>query len=131
MMNPLIRSSLITAAIFLLGAAAYSQTTRIHFKHGATSAVVTGNLKGLKDKKVFVIRVRKGQVLTTENADDNYITVAVDPPKGTTFEDDMAADCHDKHEVNPTAAGDYKIYVTECLKADAWRGKFRLRVTVR
>ena len=118
----------LTAAI---SAAAYGQATRIHFKRGATSAIVTGRLNRLKDQRVFVIRVRKGQVLTTESAGDNHITVAIDAPRGTTFDDDMAADCHDRHEVNPTAAGNYKIFVTECLKADAWRGRFRLRVTVR
>jgi hypothetical protein len=129
-MSSLFKVALIISFIVLSSAAVIGQT-RIYFKPRATSAVVTGRLTGLKDQRVFVVRVKRGQVLTTKNAGNSHITVAVDPPKGTTFDDDMAADCHDKHEVNPTARGDYKIYVTECLKADAWRGRFRLRVTVR
>ena len=105
--------------------------TRIHFARGATSAVVTGTLNGFKSHRTFVIRVRKGQTLTTADAGKHYITVSVAAPPGSTYEQDMAADCHDKNEVTPTAAGDYKITVTECMKADRWRGTFRLRVEVR
>jgi hypothetical protein len=114
----------------LLAASANAQAKRIHFKRGATSAIVTGRLNGAKDQRAYVIRVRKGQVLSTGNVGDHHITVAIEPPRGTEFEDDLAADCHDKHEVNPTTAGDYKIYVTECLKADPFKGKFKLMVTV-
>ena len=44
---------------------------------------------------------------------------------------DLAANCNNEHRVRPTAAGDYTITVTECKKADRWRGRFRLRVGVR
>ncbi len=107
------------------------KATRITFRHGAASAVVTGMLNGYKSHRTFVIRVRKGQTLTTESAGKNYITIGVEPPPGSTYEQDMAADCHDRNEVSPTTAGDYKITITECMKADRWRGPFRMRVTVR
>jgi len=107
------------------------RVTRITFRRGATTRVVTGSLNGYKAKQTFLIRVRRGQTLTTENSNGNPITVGIDAPRGSTYEQDMAADCHDHNEVSPTAAGDYKITVTECQKADRWRGRFRLRVTVR
>lgn len=124
-------------AVFAIGvfsicsASVSAQTvTRIQFARGARSAVVTGTLRSYKSQKRFVIRVRRGQTLTTENAGENHITVDVEAPKGSHYEQDMAADCHDRNEVSPTAAGDYRITVTECMKADAFRGTFRLRVRV-
>jgi len=117
-------------AVGIFSVAAVGQT-RIHFKPGATNAVVTGHLNGAKDKKEYVIRVNKGQVLTTDNGGKHHITVLVGPPTGSDYEDDSGADCHDHVEVNPTAQGDYKIYVIECLKAPAFRGQFKLVVTVR
>ncbi len=129
-MKLILRTSLSLAALFIFAAAASSQT-RIIFKPGARTAVVTGRLSGYKDHKTFVIRVRRGQTLTTGSAGINYITVDITAPRGSTYEPDLAADCHDRHEVTPTAAGDYIITVTECTKADRWRGRFRLRVTVR
>lgn len=104
--------------------------TRITFARGATSKVVTGTLSGYKSHRTYVIHVKKGQTLTTE-AVKNFITIGVEAPPGSTYEQDMAADCHDKNEVNPTARGDSKITVTECMKADRWRGTFKFRVTVR
>ena len=109
--------------------AASAQVIRIHFARGATSKVVTGRLSGYRSHRTYVIRVRSGQTLTTESV-KNYITIGVKAPPGSTYEQDMAADCHDKNDVNPTAAGDYKIRVTECRKADPWRGTFKFRVKV-
>jgi len=128
---------LIVAAIVLLAASAFSAAAygqsaqRITFKRGASSAVVTGKLYGYNSRRTFVIRVRKGQTLWTKNAGANYITVSVKAPPGSTYEQDMAADCHDRNEVEPTVSGDYRITVTECMKADAWHGSFKLLVTVR
>jgi hypothetical protein len=107
------------------------KTTRIKFARGATSAIVSGTINGYRSHRAFVIRVRRGQTLTTENVDKNYITIGIDAPPGSTYEQDMAADCHHRNNVSPTAAGDYRIDVTECRKADAWKGRFRFRVTVR
>lgn len=118
------------AFVMLAGSAAYSQK-RIEFARGATSSVVTGTLNGYNDKRTFVIKVRRGQTLTTDSVGDNYITVSIKPPRGARYEADLAANCNNEHRVRPTAAGDYIITVTECKKADRWRGRFRLRVGVR
>ena len=123
---------LVVFAFVMLSAcsiAASAQVTRIHFAPGATSKVITGTLRGYRSHRTYVIYVKKGQTLTTE-AVKNSITIGVKAPPGSTYEQDMAADCHDKNEVNPTARGDYRIRVTECRKADPWRGTFKFRVTV-
>lgn len=130
-MKTTLRILIIAAAIAALSAVAFGQSQRIKFARGATSAVISGSLNGYKSKRTFVIRVRSGQKLTTAQVGNNAITVDIKPPAGSTWEPDMAADCHNRHEVEPTDAGDYILTVTECQKADAWRGKFRLRVTVR
>ena len=129
-MKTIIRISLIAFVLGLFATAEFSQT-RITFKPGAKSAIVAGTLSGLRDHRSYVIHVRRGQIMSTINAGGNHITVEIKPPPGATYESDLAADCHDHQEVDPTAAGDYKIIVTECAKADRWRGKFRLRITVR
>ena len=135
MNNKLVKKVLIAtlAAIFLsvfVTAASAQRPTRITFARGTTSKVVTGTLNGYRSHRTYVIYVKKGQTLTTE-AVKNFITIGVEAPPGSTYEQDMAADCHDKNEVSPTARGDYRITVTECRKADSWRGTFRFKVTVR
>ncbi len=120
------------AFVMIATSSAFSQAQkRIEFARGATSAVATGSLNGYNDKRTFVIKVRRGQTLTTESAGANHITVDIKPPRGARYEADLAADCHDRHRVKPTSPGDYIITVTECKKADRWRGRFRLRVGVR
>lgn len=130
-MKQVVISISLLVILFVFSVCAMGQkATRIKFARGAMSSTVSGSLTGYKDHKTFVIRVRAGQTLTT-GAVKNYITISVEAPPGSTYEQDMAADCHDKNEVSPTAAGDYRITVTECLKADRWRGTFKFRVTVR
>lgn len=116
--------------ISICSAAASAQVTRIHFAPGATSKVVTGTLHSYKSHRKFVIRVRAGQTLTTEDVGKHPITLAIKGPPGSNYEQDMAADCHSHNEITPTAAGDYKITVTECQKADPWRGTFKMRIKV-
>lgn len=118
------------AFVMLAASEGYSQK-RIEFARGATSSIVTGTLNGYNDKRTFVIKVRRGQTLTTDSVGTNYITVSIKPPRGARYEADLAANCNDEHRVRPTTAGDYIITVTECKKADRWRGRFRLRVGVR
>ena len=123
-----------TVAAFLLVATtfAFSQQ-RIKFKSGARAATVTGNLYSYKSRKVFIIRVRRGQTLSTEqikpDASNRYITVSIKAPNGETVGDSDAS-CNNRKEIAPTVAGDYRIEVYECQKADAWRGSFRLKVKV-
>lgn len=105
--------------------------TRIKFARGTYEKTVTGTLAGYRSKRVYLIRVAEGQTLTTENVGKNYITISIEAPPGSTYEQDMAADCHDRNEVTPTARGDYRITVIECTKADPWRGTFKFKVSVR
>ena len=128
-MKKLILIAFAIATLSICSAAISAQVTRINFARGATSKVVTGTLNDWKSHRTYVIRVKKGQTLTTE-AVKNFITIGVEAPAGSTYEQDMAADCHDKNDVSPTARGDYRITVTECKKAVRWRGTFKFRVTV-
>lgn len=107
---------------------------RIRFKRVAVSAVVTGKLSGYDDKKTFVIRVNAGQTLSTEQirgaTSNRYITILITGPNGEPVGDSDAS-CNNRREITPTVAGDYRIEVVECQKADPWRGNFKFRVTVR
>ena len=111
-------------------AAGVEAQTRIRFRRGAFSASAGGNLHGYNEKRRFVIRVRSGQVLTTERVGNRHITVFVRDPAGQIVGDSDAS-CNDRREISPTRAGDYLIEVVECRKADPWRGRFSFRVTVR
>lgn len=121
-------------AVILSAAAtlAFSQQ-RISFARGAKQAIVTGNLNGYRGRKIFVIRVRRGQTLRTEqlksDASNRYVTVSIKAPDGR-FVGDADASCNNRKVIAPTRAGDYRIEVVECQKADAWRGRFRLKVRV-
>lgn len=120
------------AAVFLLVESATAQKAiRIKFERGAVSAVVSGRLSGFKSKKVFVIRVRAGQTLRTEQIGSLHnITLFIEDPNGDDVTD-ADASCNNRKEVSPTIAGDYRLTVLECQKADPWRGTYRFRVTVR
>ncbi|MBA3694423.1 MAG: hypothetical protein H0W77_13475 [Acidobacteria bacterium] len=39
---------------------------------------------------------------------------------------DRATNCNSKANTSPTVAGDYKIQVVKCTKADVWRETFKL-----
>ncbi len=108
----------------------YGQAARrITFKRGARSAVVTGKLSGYKGQKVYLIRVRAGQIIKTEQAGSHPITIAVLDPRGEVAADSDAS-CNSRKQTESTTAGDYKIIVTECMKADSWRGSFKFKVWV-
>lgn len=109
-----------------------SKVERIKFASGAVSATVTGKLSGFDDEKSYVLGVGKGQKLTVEqvNDDANYTTVGVIAPNGEEA-GDMVANCNNHSEIPKTSAGDYTIRVTECMKADPWKGSFKLKVTVK
>jgi hypothetical protein len=110
------------------------KATRINFRKGAKTAIVSGYLSGYKDKKVFVLRVRRGQTLQTEQIKSEnslrYVTVSINTPTGEEA-GDWDASCNSDKSIEPTRAGDYRITVGECRKADAWRGHFSLRITVK
>jgi exopolysaccharide biosynthesis protein len=107
-----------------------SAQARIAFKRGARSAIVSGTLNSYKSKKTFVIRVRAGQVLKTEQLGRSRpITIEVIDPSGEIAADSDAS-CNNRKQTEETVRGDYKIIVTECMKADAWRGTFKFRIWV-
>lgn len=121
----------IAFVLVLAGLLSAQSTTRIKFKRGAVSAVVAGYLSGYKSKKSYVIKVRTGQTLRTEQIGSAHnITIFIQDPNGGDASDSDAS-CNNRKEVTPTVAGDYKITVVQCQKADEWRGNFRFRVTVR
>ncbi len=118
------------AAIALFALPSFAQkATRINFKKGTHSAVITGQLNGYKGARVFLVRVRDGQTLKVETLAKS-VSVWIEVPPGA-VEQDLAADCHSNSEITPTTKGDYKLTVQECEKADPWHGTFKVRVTVR
>ena len=106
--------------------------TRIRFARGAVRANVSGVLNSYQSKRTYVIRVRAGQTLKTEQRGSNQrpVTISIKDPNGNDV-GDADASCNDRKELSPTVAGDYLIAVIECRKADPWRGSFTFRVTVR
>ena len=116
-------------------AAAFSRPVkRIKFPRGATAVKIVGSLNGYKDRQIYRIRVRAGQTIETGDARNDssthYITVFVNDPNGEGIGDGDAS-CGSHREVPTTVAGDYRIEVVECQKADAWRGNFKLSVKVK
>ncbi len=123
----------ILGLILLTPSFAFAQSkTRIKFRRGAVSASVSGTLKSFQSKRVYVIRVREGQTLQTEQVGGTSrpITISVRDVNGNEV-GDADASCNSRREVSPTIAGDYTIEVVECRKADPWNGRFTFRVTVR
>jgi hypothetical protein len=121
--------------VLALSVATFGQkATRIKFARGAVSSTVTGTLNGYKDAKLYVIRVSPGQRLTTEQIIFRHggkpVTIFVEDPTGGGVGDSDAS-CNNRRDITPTVAGDYRIRIVECQKADAWRGNFKFKVTVR
>lgn len=108
--------------------------TRVKFARGATTSIVSGRLRGFKDRTTFVIRVKKGQTLTVNQLNGRNsrgsVYLGILSPSGEDASDGEA-NCNNNKRVEDTIAGDYRIDVTECRKADAWRGTFRLKFTVK
>lgn len=104
--------------------------TRIAFSRGGVSATVAGRLTDFESQRVYIIRVRQGQTLTTKQLSGRPISIFIIGPDGEEA-GDLDASCHNSREIKPTIAGDYTLRVVECQKADPWSGRFRFRVTVR
>ena len=104
---------------------------RIRFARNATSAVVKGVLRGFESEKMYVLRVLEGQTMTIKQLenDTRLITLMVIDPSGE-YVGDSDASCNRTKRITPTMAGDYKIRVLECRKAEPWRGTFHLKVKV-
>lgn len=102
---------------------------RIKFAKGATEIFITGQLNGFKDSQVYLINLRGNQNFTVEGIGDNRVSIAVTGPAGEDV-NDYAADCHSNFNLPKTKKGDYKIVVTECMKADSWKGAFIFKISV-
>lgn len=125
--------AILLSGMICLGAtvATGQKTTRIRFSKGATKATISGILNGYRSRRVFVIKVRRGQTLSTTQVGGSHdITIFIKSPSGHDVGDSDAS-CNNRREISPTVAGDYKITVVECQKADPWRGAFTFRVAVR
>lgn len=117
-------------ALTVLSGAVAAQT-QVKFKRGANTLYLTGHLSGYEQKRIFTIRVRRGQTMNIRDVGRNAVSVWVEGPPRSGYEQDLAADCHGRTDVSPTVAGVYRLTVTECRKVDRWRGPFRVKVTVR
>ena len=106
----------------------FAKPKRIIFKKGATKAVVSGTFSGYQSKAEYVIKLRAGQ--TFKLSSDRYITLSIADPNGEDATDSDAS-CNGRKTIAPTIAGDYKITVVECRKADAWRGKYKLFISAK
>jgi hypothetical protein len=119
----------IISILIILSASVFAKpATRIKFAKGATKVVVSGKLNGYKGLEKYVVRLRAGQRLQISG--NRYITLSVLDPKGEDVMD-RAANCNGTADISPTVAGDYKIEVTECLKADPWKGNYKLTLKVK
>ena len=110
---------------------AVSAQTRVNFAPGATSKIMTGTMSGFNSKRVFLIRVKRGQKMTVEQVRGSHAITIIEirDPSGDDVSD-MDASCNSRKWVSPTKRGDYRVTIQECQKADPWRGKFRLRFRV-
>ena len=128
------RTSSLAAVILILCAtiADLHAQTRIRFPRGAVRTDVSGTLNGYRGRRIYLIRVRSGQTLRTQQIGGSArpITISVKDRDGN-YVGDSDASCNARKEISPTVAGDYTIEVVECQKADPWRGRFTFRVTVR
>lgn len=98
------------------------KTTRIKFAEDATKAVAMGRLNGYRSKTVvFVVRVKARQTLRVEqlilSKSTHYITYSITDPSGKDATD-SEANCNNRKKIENTSAGDYRIEVTECAKAE-------------
>ena len=119
-------------AMLLASSEIASSQTRIRFARGAIRKDVSGTLNNHQSVRTYVIRVREGQTMQTQQIGGSTrpVTISIKDPAGNSV-GDADASCNDRKEITPTTAGDYTIEVIECPKADAWRGRFTFRVTVR
>ncbi|HKP70512.1 MAG TPA: hypothetical protein VJV05_14590 [Pyrinomonadaceae bacterium] len=121
------------AVVFFLSSTVSGQgPTRIKFRKGAVKADVSGTLNSFNSIRRYVIRVRSGQTISTEQigGEGRPITISLTGPNDEDAGDSDAS-CNNRREIAPTKAGDYHIEVIECRKAEPWRGRFTFRVTVR
>ena len=120
--------SLLLILIAFSTAAFARPVKRINFTKGATEVIVTGHLSGFRDSQIYLIKLSGDQTFSIEDIGDNPVTISVSDPNGKNV-DDYDLSCHGNFELSKTKKGDYRIVVTECLKADLWKGSFKIKVS--
>ena len=116
-------------AAFCLVSTASQAAERIKFARNAVSKTVTGTLSSYNSQRVYIIALQAGQRFDIQPVSNRHpITVSVVDPTGESI-DDWGADCHSTHSSTTEYTGDYKIYVTECAKADPWKGSFTINIS--
>ena len=99
---------------------------RVRFTKGANSAFVMATLKNYDSKTVLVVSVKKGQTLQIKQIENEtngrYVTLIITDPNDEEVTD-REANCNNNKTIENILAGDYKIEVIECTKAEAWSGK--------
>jgi hypothetical protein len=97
----------------------------------ATKPTLTGTLKGFQSQQVHVISVAAGKTLSVKQIGaKNEVTLSISNPSGTNVSD-LDASCNNHLSVSPTVAGNYKVTVVECRKANSWNGSYTLNVSVK
>src|SRR5437763_14221685 len=123
----LLSFSTATLTILIAVSTITAQTpTRINFARGATRATARGYLRGVRDEVFFVMRAQANQHMRVEISGRGATRgVVIFPsgkqdggPGGVVFDD----------KIDET--GDYRIRVTESSMADAWRGRFVLKIEI-
>ena len=126
LLRPILASTILLAALSGAVAQKESAPRRIVFKRGATVAQVRGYLRGIRDEAWFVLRLKSGQHTRVEILGRGPTRGVVVFPSG-------------KQDGGPGGivyegfideSGDYRIRVTESSMAEAWHGRFTLKVRV-
>ena len=121
--------SIALISVFCLLSTQIQAAERIKFARNAVSKTVTGRLSGYNSQRVYIIGLQAGQRFDIQPVSNRRpITISVVDPYGDSV-DDWGANCHSHHSSTTEYTGDYKIYVTECEKADPWKGTFTLNVS--
>ncbi len=123
------RKIILILLVLLVSATAFARPVkRIKFPKRATKVVVSGRLNNYNDSQKYLLRLRAGQTLKIES--NRSVTLSIIDPAGEDVMDSDAS-CNSRATISSTVTGDYKIIVVECKKADAWKGNFRLNLSVR
>jgi arylamine N-acetyltransferase len=129
-------SLMFIAAIVLLvvacGAYGQSGSRPVRFKAGTTETTVSGSLRTKKSGQTYLVRVKKGQSLHAEQANERgqSIRLTILDPNGTDVTDHSAS-CDSSETVDSTVAGTYKLIVSNCEKADFSKGSYKLKIEVK
>lgn len=121
-------AAIVTVATINVATPADAAVKRISFARGASQATVSGRWHSADDEQVFLLRVRAGQTIRATGASGT--TIFISDPNGDDVTD-ADASCNSNKSVSPTVAGDYRLYVSPCLKFDPVPMTYRLTVRVR